>query len=198
MCLLFFSRMSNRRGMNCAASIMWNVAETCGLKDGTLTCHTTWPNQISTAVGPLCQRMSWHLLHRESHDVQQPFILWIWVWNAENCIGTHHSRHPCSRAVCTPQSLESDQSDTAICASVKVNDYCTVDSSGRICVRLTTVSSNHESLNQNKHLGSIIPCWKPLIVSLQFTLSKAGLSTKLWTNALFLSRQTVHLRNTLP
>lgn len=55
----------------------------------------------------------------------------------------------CSHAVCTPQSLESDQSDAAICASVKVSDYYTVDSSGWICVRLNTVSSNPDSLNQN-------------------------------------------------
>lgn len=40
----------------------------------------------------------------------------------------------CSHAACTPQSLESDQSDTAICASVKVSDYYTVDSSSWICV----------------------------------------------------------------
>lgn len=104
----------------------------------------------------------------------------------------------CSRVVCTPQSLESDQSDTAICASVNVSDYYTVDSSSWICVRLTTVSSNTDSLNQNKHLGSIIPCWKPLIVNSQSTLSRAGLSTELLTNALFLNRHTVHLRNTLP
>ena len=85
----------------------------------------------------------------------------------------------CSRAVLTPQSLESDQSDTAICASVKVSDYYRVDSSSWICVRLTTVSSNHESLNQNKHLGSIIPCWKPLIVNSQFHLEQSW--AKHWT-----------------
>lgn len=83
-------------------------------------------------------------------------------------------------AVYTPQSLESNQSDTAICAWVKESDYYTADSSSWIRARLTTVSSNHESLNQNKHLGSIIPCWKPLIVSSQSTLSKA--------NALILNR----------
>lgn len=99
--------------------------------------------------------------------------------------------------VCALQSLESDQSDTAICASVKVNDYYTVDSSSWICVRLTTVRSNSDSLNQNKHLGSIIPCWKPLIVNSLSTLSRMGLNTELWTNALFLNSHTVHLRNTL-
>lgn len=84
---------------------------------------------------------------------------------------------PPTPAVYTPQSLESNQSDTAICAWVKESDYYTVDSSSWIRAQLTTVSSNHESLNQNKHLGSIIPCWKPLIVNSQSTLSKAGLST---------------------
>lgn len=111
---------------------------------------------------------------------------------------TSQQTSKCPHAACTPQSLESDQSDTAICAPVKVSDYYTADSSSWICVRLTTVSSNHDSLNQNKHLGSIIPCWKPLIVNSQSTLSGAGLSTELCTNALFLNRHTVHLRNTLP
>lgn len=46
----------------------------CGLKDSTFTCNTTQHSQISTAVGPLCQRMSWHLLLSESHGVQQPSI----------------------------------------------------------------------------------------------------------------------------
>lgn len=106
----------------------------------------------------------------------------------------HTSRQTpkCSCVVCTPQSLEYDQSDTAICASVKVSDYYTVDSSSWICVWLTTVSSNTDSLNQNKHLGSIIPCWKPLIINSQSTLSEAGLSSEPWTNALFLNRSTVH------
>lgn len=51
------------------------------------------------------------------------------------------------------------------------------------CVWLTTVSTKHESLNQNKHLGSIIACWQPLIVTLQSTLNFAALSAELWTNA---------------
>ncbi len=101
---------------------------------------------------------------------------------------TADTRVPVLSATPPPESLESDQSDSAICASVKVSDYNTVDGSSWICVRLTTVSSNHESLNQNKHLGSIMPCWKPLIVSSQFTLSRAGLSTKLRTNTLFFKK----------
>lgn len=82
---------------------------------------------------------------------------------------------------CTPQSLESDQLDAAICASVKVSDYYTADSSSWIRARLTTVSSSPDSLNQNKHLGSIIPSWRPLIVKSQSTLSRTGLNTKLQT-----------------
>lgn len=78
----------------------------------------------------------------------------------------------CSDAVWAPQSLDSDQSDRAICASVKVSDYYT-DSSSWICLWLTTVSSNPDSLNQNKHLGSILSCWKPLIVNSQSTLSRS-------------------------
>lgn len=65
-----------------------------------------------------------------------------------------------------------------LCFSEK-SDYYTVDSSGWICVRLATVSSNPDSLNQNKHLGSIIPCWKPLIENWQTNLKKSR--TKLWT-----------------
>lgn len=103
-----------------------------------------------------------------------------------------------SSAVGTPQSLESDQLDTAVCLSVKVSDYYTEDRSSWICVWLTTVSSSPDSLNQNTHLGSIIPCWKPLIVNSQSTLSRAGLNTELWTGVLFLYRHTLHLSDTLP
>lgn len=95
-----------------------------------------------------------------------------------------------SDAVCVPQSLDSDQSDGAICASVKVSDYYTVDSSSWICVWLTTVGSNPDSLNQNKHLGSIISCWKPLIVNSQSTLSRSlnsGLMHSFYTDIQFIS-----------
>ncbi len=70
-----FSTMSDGRGINFAASILWYVAVIHRLKDSNLTCHTTWPNQISAAVCPLCQIMSWHVLLCKSHDVQQPSIL---------------------------------------------------------------------------------------------------------------------------
>lgn len=165
---------------------IYNVTMTLGQKDNAVTCNTTWSNQISTAVGPLCQGMPWH------HSPLQ--ISWcsagFYIVNLGlKCrkLRWHTSQQTpkCSHAVCTPQSLESDQSDTAICASVKVSDYYTVDSSSWICVQLTTVGSNPDSLNQNKHLGSIIPCWKPLIVNSQSTLSRAGLSTELYINALF-------------
>lgn len=51
------------------------------------------------------------------------------------------------------------------------------------CVWLTTVSTKYETLNQNKHLGSIIVSWQPSIVSLQSTWNLAELSAELWTNA---------------
>lgn len=63
------------------------------------------------------------------------------------------------------------------------------------CVWLTTVSTKHESLNQNKHLGSIIACWQPLIVSLQSTLNIAELSAELWTNAPYKDTPAYHSIN---
>lgn len=63
------------------------------------------------------------------------------------------------------------------------------------CVWLTTVSTKHESLNQNKHLGSIIACWQPLIVTLQSTLNFAALSAELWTNAPYKDTPAYHSIN---
>lgn len=48
-----------------------------------------------------------------------------------------------------------------------------------LCSAHNCLLQNHDSLNQNKHLGSIIPRWKPLIGKSQSTLSRAGLSTEL-------------------
>lgn len=63
------------------------------------------------------------------------------------------------------------------------------------CVWLTTISTKHESLNQNKHWGSIIACWQPLIVSLQSTLNIVELSAELWTNAPYKDTPAYHSIN---
>lgn len=63
------------------------------------------------------------------------------------------------------------------------------------CVWLTTVSTKHESLNQNKHLGSIKACWQPLLVNLQSTLNRAELSAELWTNAPYKDTPAYHSIN---
>lgn len=161
----------------------------CGLNVSTLTCTITQPTLSSCKS--LCQRMSWQLFLSESHDVQAAF------YTVNLCLKcqklhwhTSQQARKCSHGVSTPHLLGIDQSDVTICAWVKVNDYYTVDCSSWNCVHLTTVSSKHKPLNQNKHLDSIIPCWKSLIVNLQSTLSKAVQSAE--------HRHTGHLRNTLP
>lgn len=128
----------------------------------------------------------------ESHDVQAASYTVILCLKCQKLHWhTSQQAHKCSHGVSTPHLLEIDQSDVTICAWVKVNGYYTVDCSSWNCVHLTTVSSKHKSLNQSKHLDSIIPCWKPLIVNLQSTLSKAVQSAEH-------NRHTGHLRSTLP
>lgn len=184
MCFLFiFSTISD--GTRTSSIHIWfslhNVAMMLGLKDTTLTCITTGPNQISTAVGPLCQKMPWRLK-----------ISWcsagFYVGSKMLKITLAHLTADTKMVLLCVQPSDFGVRpirQSAICSSVKVSDYYTADSSSWMCVRLTTVSSNPDSLNQKKHLGSIMPCWKPLIVNSQSTLSWVEVSTELCANALF-------------
>ena len=153
---------------------------TCGLQDSTLTCNTTEHGQFKSlqlyvryakeCLGTSCAAnlsAFSSLLYCEFQSKMPKIALAPLTADIQMCFP------PPPPAVYTPQSLESNQSDTAICARVKESDYYTVDSSSWIRARLTTVSSNHESLNQNKHLGSIIPCWKPLIVNFAIHLEQS-------------------------
>lgn len=90
---------------------------------------------------------------------RQPSILWFLCLKCQKLHRhTPQQAHKCSHGVSTPHLLEIDQSDVTISARVKMNGYCTVDCSGWNCVHLTTISSKHKSLDQSKHLDSIIPC----------------------------------------
>lgn len=142
-------------------------------KSNHYTCRSITPKNVLASLA----QISWCLA--ASYVVNLGVKFWKLHWR------TSQQSPKCCRAVPTLQSLESDQLDTAICASVKMSDYYTADSSSWICAWLTTVSSSPHSLNQNKHLGSIIPSWRPLIVRSQSTFSRTGLNAKLQTNTPF-------------
>ena len=107
--------------------------------------------------------------------------------------------HKCSGAACSPQSLESDQSDAAICASVKVADRYTVDGSSWIRVRLATVSQL-----QPPTLLITTSIWAPLShagghwSSLCHPPWAEQSETGLLNEALLLNRCTVSPRNAPP
>lgn len=128
---MYWIELSSGRAISFVASILQYVAMIHGLKGSTFTCRTTWLNQVSTAVGPLCQRMSWHPLQiswRSAAFYNVNFSLKCWKLHWHILQQTPK----CFHAVRTTQSLESDQSDTTICASVKVSDYYTVQA-GSVC-----------------------------------------------------------------